>query len=44
MSRRRTAPRFADMLLLVTKGNLYDLATDVDGYLKLRDNLPARPA
>jgi hypothetical protein len=28
----------ADMLLLVTKGNLYDLATYVDGYLKLRDN------
>ncbi len=28
----------ADMLLVVTGGNLYQLATHVDGYLKMREN------
>ncbi|HET9070183.1 MAG TPA: hypothetical protein VFN28_16200 [Amaricoccus sp.] len=34
----------ADMLLVVTRGNLYDLATHVDAYLKLRDNLAGAAA
>ena len=32
---------FATLLLSFTKGNPYALATAVDGYLKLRDNLGA---
>jgi hypothetical protein len=35
---------FATLLLALTKGNPYDLATAVDGYLKLRDNLAGAAA